>query len=76
MSDRRRFLLTAGGTVAAATATAIVDAPHIIAQPKVQWRMSTAWPPVLDHLQGSRRPIGEGRRGDERWPVSDRGIPG
>jgi TRAP-type mannitol/chloroaromatic compound transport system substrate-binding protein len=37
---------------AAATAT-IVDAPNVIAQPKVQWRMSTAWIPSLDVLQGA-----------------------
>ena len=28
------------------------DAPSVIAQPKIQWRMSTAWTPALDHLQG------------------------
>jgi TRAP-type mannitol/chloroaromatic compound transport system substrate-binding protein len=37
----------------AAAATAIVDVPNVIAQPKVQWRMSTAYPAVLDQLQGS-----------------------
>jgi TRAP-type mannitol/chloroaromatic compound transport system substrate-binding protein len=30
----------------------LADAPNVIAQPKVQWRMSTAWTPALDHLQG------------------------
>jgi TRAP-type mannitol/chloroaromatic compound transport system substrate-binding protein len=43
----------AGGGLVAAGATAIVDAPNVIAQPKVQWRMSTAWTPALDHLQGA-----------------------
>src|SRR2546430_3472768 len=52
MSDRRRFLATASGAMAAAAATAITDAPNVIAQPKIQWRMSTAWTPALDHLQG------------------------
>ena len=42
MTERRRFIATAGG-VAAAAAAAIVDAPNVIAQPKVQWRMSTAY---------------------------------
>src|SRR5262245_8406624 len=37
---------------AAATAT-IVDAPNVIAQPKVQWRMATPWTPALDVLQGA-----------------------
>jgi TRAP-type mannitol/chloroaromatic compound transport system substrate-binding protein len=53
MTERRRFIATAGGVVVAAAAGAIVDAPNVIAQPKVQWRMSTAWPPVLDQLQGA-----------------------
>jgi TRAP-type mannitol/chloroaromatic compound transport system substrate-binding protein len=37
---------------AAATAT-IVDTPNVIAQPKVQWRMSTAYTAVSDILQGA-----------------------
>src|SRR5712692_9354558 len=53
MTERRRFIATAGGVMAAAAAGAIVDAPNIIAQPKVQWRLSTAYPPVLDQLQGA-----------------------
>jgi hypothetical protein len=28
---------------AAAAGAAVADAPNVIAQPKVQWRMSTAW---------------------------------
>jgi TRAP-type mannitol/chloroaromatic compound transport system substrate-binding protein len=53
INDRRRFIAKAGGVIAAAAASAIVDAPHVIAQPKVQWRMSTTWPPALDMLQGA-----------------------
>src|SRR6266478_7938453 len=53
MTERRRFIVTAGGVMAAAAAATIVDAPSVIAQPKVQWRMSTAYPAVLDQLQGS-----------------------
>src|SRR6185369_5127407 len=56
MTERRRFIATAGGVAAAAAAT-IVNAPNVIAQPKVQWRMSTAWPPVLDNLQGAARQL-------------------
>jgi TRAP-type mannitol/chloroaromatic compound transport system substrate-binding protein len=41
----------AGGALAAAGAAAIVEAPDVIAQPKVQWRMSTAWTGTLDILQ-------------------------
>jgi TRAP-type mannitol/chloroaromatic compound transport system substrate-binding protein len=40
--QRRRFIVKAGGTLVAAGAAAVVDAPNVIAQPKVQWRMSTA----------------------------------
>jgi TRAP-type mannitol/chloroaromatic compound transport system substrate-binding protein len=51
MTGRRRFLAKASGAAAVAAA-AIADAPYVIAQPKVQWRMSTTWTPALDHLQG------------------------
>src|SRR4029453_19659291 len=50
--ERRTFLMNtavAGG----ATAVALADAPNVIAQPKLQWRMSTTWTPALDVLQGS-----------------------
>ena len=53
MTERRRFITTAGGVVAAAAAATIVGAPNVIAQPKVQWRMSTTWTPALDVLQGA-----------------------
>jgi TRAP-type mannitol/chloroaromatic compound transport system substrate-binding protein len=53
ITERRRFIAKAGAVVAAATAAAIVDAPNVIAQPKVQWRMSTAFPPALDVHQGA-----------------------
>ena len=53
MTERRRFIATAGGVVAAAVAAATVNAPNVIAQPKIQWRMSTTWTPALDHLQGA-----------------------
>jgi TRAP-type mannitol/chloroaromatic compound transport system substrate-binding protein len=53
MTERRRFLAKAGGAMAAVAASAIVDAPNVIAQPKVQWRLSTTWTKGLDHLQGA-----------------------
>jgi len=59
MTERRRFIATAGGVVAAVAAAAIVDAPNVIAQPKVQWRMSTAWTPALDVLQGAAQRLGK-----------------
>ena len=52
-TERRRFIATASGAVAAVAAAAIADAPSVIAQPKVQWRMSTAFPPVLDVVNGA-----------------------
>ena len=54
MIHRRRFL--AG---AAAAVTIVGDAPAVIAQPKVQWRMSTTWPPQLDNLQGTAQRLGQ-----------------
>jgi TRAP-type mannitol/chloroaromatic compound transport system substrate-binding protein len=53
MTARRRFLKTASGTLATVAATALVDAANVIARPTIQWRLSTAWPPQLDNLQGS-----------------------
>ena len=53
MTERRRFIATAGGVMAAAAAGAIVDAPNVIAQPKVQWRMSTAFTTVFEIHQGA-----------------------
>ncbi len=50
---RRRFILKAGGALAVAGAAAVIEAPHVIAQPKIQWRLSTTWTPALDVLQGA-----------------------
>ena len=47
MTDRRRFLTKAGCAMAAVVTATIIDAPNVIAQPKVQWRMSTGWAPGL-----------------------------
>lgn len=52
-SERRRFIVAGSGLVAAAVSGAIVDAPYVIAQPNVQWRMSTVYTPALDILQGA-----------------------
>jgi len=57
--ERRRFIVKAGGVLVAAGATAAVDAPSVIAQPKFQWRMSTTWTPALDVLQGSAQHLGK-----------------
>jgi TRAP-type mannitol/chloroaromatic compound transport system substrate-binding protein len=53
MSRRRRFLATATRAVAVTAAAAVVDAPGVIAQPKVQWRMSTSYPAAVDTLHGA-----------------------
>jgi TRAP-type mannitol/chloroaromatic compound transport system substrate-binding protein len=51
--ERRKFLVKAGGALVAAGGTAVVDAPHVIAQPKFQWRMVTTWPKGLATLHGA-----------------------
>ena len=55
--ERRRFIVKAGGTLAAAGVAAVVDAPNVIAQPKIQWRLSTAYPATLDVLHGSAQAL-------------------
>ena len=55
--NRRRFMVRAAGTLAAASGVAVVDAPNVIAQPKVQWRMPTSWPAALDILQGAAQRV-------------------
>src|SRR5215467_2307611 len=57
--ERRRFIIRAGGALAAAGAAAVVQAPNVIAQPKIQWRMSTAWTPALDNLQGAAQRLAQ-----------------
>jgi TRAP-type mannitol/chloroaromatic compound transport system substrate-binding protein len=54
---RRDFIARTGGTLAGVTAVAILDAPNVIAQPKVQWRMATAWPTTLDMLHGAAQKL-------------------
>jgi TRAP-type mannitol/chloroaromatic compound transport system substrate-binding protein len=57
--QRRRFIAKAGAVAAAVAAGAVVDAPNVIAQPKVHWRMSTTWSPALDVLQGAAQRLGK-----------------
>ncbi|HET9489095.1 MAG TPA: TRAP transporter substrate-binding protein [Methylomirabilota bacterium] len=58
MTERRRFLTAASAGMAAVAAT-FADAPRVIAQPKVQWRMSTAFPPALDVIHGAAQRLGK-----------------
>jgi TRAP-type mannitol/chloroaromatic compound transport system substrate-binding protein len=51
--ERRRFIVKTGGTLAAAGAAAVVEAPSVIAQPKIQWRMPSVYPATLDVPYGS-----------------------
>jgi TRAP-type mannitol/chloroaromatic compound transport system substrate-binding protein len=51
--ERRRFLVKAGGALVAAGAATTVEAPNVIAQPKIQWRMVTTWPKGLATLHGA-----------------------
>jgi len=53
MRTRRKFLVKAGGMLVAAGAAATIDAPSVIAQPKVQWRMPTLWAPANDVLMNN-----------------------
>jgi len=55
MHGRRRFLVKTGGVAVAMAAAPLVRAPHVIAQPKVQWRMSTSWTEAFDVLQGAAK---------------------
>src|SRR6266571_1621187 len=57
MDNRRRFFLKGATLVAAGAAAAVMDAPCVMAQPKIQWRMSTTWTPALDVLQGAAQRV-------------------
>src|SRR5262245_6598886 len=59
MTQRRQFIVKASGLMAAVAAAQIIDAPAVIAQPKVQWRMPTTWPPSLDVMQGAAARLGK-----------------
>ena len=58
MTERRRFLARASGLVAATAGVAVINAPPVIAQPKVQWRMSTTWARSLD-VQATAERLGQ-----------------
>ena len=58
MIKRRRFLATAAGA-AVVTAATVMDAPHVIAQPKIQWRMSTAYPASSDIVHGAAQRLAQ-----------------
>src|SRR5262245_27221515 len=58
MTERRAFLSKAGGLMAAAATGTVLDAPHVIAQPKVQWRMSTTWRRAPELNQGAAPLLG------------------
>ena len=60
-AKRRRFPRSSAGSgaVAAVNAAALIDAPNVIAQPKIQWRMSTAWPAGSRPDAGLGTAIGE-----------------
>jgi TRAP-type mannitol/chloroaromatic compound transport system substrate-binding protein len=57
--QRRKFLVKAGGALAAAAAAPVVDAPNVIAQPRVQWRMPAMWVPANDILLGNAHRFGK-----------------
>jgi len=47
-THRRGFVAAASGMLAAAAAAICSDVPNVIAQPKIQWRMSTPWDHVAE----------------------------
>lgn len=51
--QRRRFIVKAGGVLAAVGTATTVDAPNVIAQPSIRWRLSTAWTSALEFHQGA-----------------------
>jgi len=57
-TERRRFIVKASGMMMAVASGAVADAPNVIAQPKVQWRMSTAWTQAT-HLQSAAQRFGK-----------------
>ena len=74
--ERRRFIVKAGGTLAAVGAVAVVDAPSVIAQPKIQWRLSTAYAGRSTFCTALPEALGQDRRGNEWRAASDRGVSG
>lgn len=53
--QRRRFMVR--GALTTAGATAALHAPHVIAQPKIKWRMVTTWTPALNVMQGAAQQL-------------------
>jgi TRAP-type mannitol/chloroaromatic compound transport system substrate-binding protein len=58
MSGRRLFLGRGGGALAA-IAAAGANAPNVIAQPKIQWRMPTTVPAALDVQFGAAQRLAQ-----------------
>lgn len=56
---RRRFIVKAGSALTAGGAAALLGAPNVIAQPKVQWRMSTSWTATFDIVQGAAQRLAQ-----------------
>ena len=57
MEGRRRFILKGATLVAAGAAAAVVDAPNVIAQPRVQWRMPSYFSPSADIALGASQEL-------------------
>src|SRR5262249_36370006 len=53
---RRTFLAK---TAALGASAMVASAPDVIAQPKIQWRMSTAWTKTFDVFQGAAQRLGK-----------------
>ena len=57
--ERRRFIANASRAMTAGAAATIADAPSVIAQPKVQWRMSTAFTKMFDVHHGTAQRLAQ-----------------
>jgi TRAP-type mannitol/chloroaromatic compound transport system substrate-binding protein len=53
MTERRRFMAAASTALTTAAVASGIHVPNVVAQPKVQWRMSTAWTAAFDVVQGA-----------------------
>src|SRR5215470_12312506 len=59
MSDRRRFLAKGSGALAMVAAAGSINAPNVIAQPKIQWRMPMTVTALLDIQFGAAQRLAQ-----------------
>src|SRR5262249_27542303 len=67
---RRRFMVKAGSMQATASSATIVDDPTVIAQPKVQRRISMGWTAAFDVHQWAALPLRSPRHPRRSWRLA------